>query len=199
MVGGGPNPSRSSPPLTLALCVAAAPPAARPRGATTLLRRLEQTHAAHAAVRHLLPAVPGAADVQAAYELTHQSVQQFIVTTHTEWFATIDPGLPRLLAAPLLTQDRADREPPRGRRPFSLQLQRRSGRARPLEHDSRRRRLAAASRRPAAGAAGLQLPSRQGAPSPNPLPPQTPPPNQRRPPPPQAACCLSTLPRSCCR
>ena len=48
-----------------------------------MLRRLQQTHAAHAAVRHLLPPVAGADDVLTTYELTHQAVQQLIVTTHT--------------------------------------------------------------------------------------------------------------------
>jgi hypothetical protein len=80
------------------------------QGATTLLRRLEQTHAAYAAVRHLLPPVPEAADTLTAYELTHQSVEQFVVNTHTKWFATIDPGLSKALQTPLLVQDKADRE-----------------------------------------------------------------------------------------
>jgi hypothetical protein len=80
------------------------------RAAATLLRRLESTHAAYAAVRDALPDVAGAGDVVTAYELTHHAVQQFIVTTHTEWFATVDPGLAKALQAPLLVQDRADRE-----------------------------------------------------------------------------------------
>lgn len=75
-----------------------------------LLRRLQATHAAHAAVRHLLPPVAEGAEALTSYELTHQAVQQFIVNTHTEWFATVDPGLGKLLAVPLLLQDRADRE-----------------------------------------------------------------------------------------
>lgn len=88
------------------------PSATTRRCASTLLRRLEATHAAHAAVRALLPPPPAAADVLSTYELTHQAVQQFIVTTHTEWFGTVEPSLGRALAAPLLAQDRAERERP---------------------------------------------------------------------------------------
>lgn len=80
------------------------------RYASTLLRRLEQTHAAHATVHGLLPSVPAATEVLSTYELTHQAVQQFIVTTHTEWFAMIEPSLSKALAVPLLVQDRSDRE-----------------------------------------------------------------------------------------
>ena len=61
-------------------------------------------------MRHLLPDVAEADDLLTSYELTHQSVQQFVVNTHTEWFATIDPGLSKALQAPLLLQDKADRE-----------------------------------------------------------------------------------------
>jgi len=85
--------------------------AKRNRGATTLLRRLQHTHAAYTAVRPLLPATPEAADTLESYQLTHQSVQQFIVNTHTEWFATIDPSLSTKLQAPLLVQDKADGGP----------------------------------------------------------------------------------------
>lgn len=45
-----------------------------------------------------------------AYELTHQSMQQYIVNTHTEWFNTIDNSISKQLQANLLVQDKADRE-----------------------------------------------------------------------------------------
>jgi hypothetical protein len=80
------------------------------RAANTLLRRLEQTHATLMTVKHMLPAVPEAADVLTAYELTHQSMQQFIVNTHTEWFNTIDNSISKQLQDNLLVQDKADRK-----------------------------------------------------------------------------------------
>jgi hypothetical protein len=61
-------------------------------------------------VKHMLPAVPEAADVLTAYELTHQSMQQFIVNTHTEWFNTIDNSISKQLQDNLLVQDKADRK-----------------------------------------------------------------------------------------
>lgn len=62
------------------------------------------------AVKHMLPSVPELADVLTAYELTHQSMQQFIVNTHTEWFNTIDNSISKQLQANLLVQDKADRK-----------------------------------------------------------------------------------------
>jgi hypothetical protein len=49
------------------ICLALAP-----RGAAALLRRLQGTHAAYAAVCHLLPEVPEAQEPLSSYELTHQ-------------------------------------------------------------------------------------------------------------------------------
>lgn len=60
------------------------------------------------AVKHMLPSVAEEADVLNAYELTHQSMQQFIVNTHTEWFNTIDNSISKQLQANLLVQDKAD-------------------------------------------------------------------------------------------
>eukprot|EP00879_Flechtneria_rotunda_P019356 GHRR01020328.1.p1 GENE.GHRR01020328.1~~GHRR01020328.1.p1 ORF type:complete len:1679 (+),score=578.13 GHRR01020328.1:143-5179(+) len=79
------------------------------RAAATLLRRLEQTHGVLIAVKPMLPSVPEEADALTAYELTHQSMQQFIVNTHTEWFNTIDNSISKQLQDNLLTQDKADR------------------------------------------------------------------------------------------
>lgn len=59
------------------------------------------------AVKHMLPAVPEAADTLMAYDLTHQALQQFIVNTHTEWFNTIDNSIAKSLHNNLLTQDKA--------------------------------------------------------------------------------------------
>ena len=78
------------------------------RMATSLLRRLEQTHAALMEVRSSLPAVPEAADVLNSYELAHQALQQFVVNTHTQWFNMIDPNLPKELQSNLLLQDRSE-------------------------------------------------------------------------------------------
>lgn len=80
------------------------------RAVSTLLRRLEQTHATLMTVKHMLPPVSEAADARTAYELTHQSMQQFIVNTHTEWFNTIDNSISKQLQDNLLVQDKADRE-----------------------------------------------------------------------------------------
>jgi hypothetical protein len=80
------------------------------RAASTLLRRLEQTHATLMTVKHMLPAVSEAADALTAYELTHQSMQQFIVNTHTEWFNTIDNSISKQLQDNLLVQDKTDRK-----------------------------------------------------------------------------------------
>ncbi|WIA33430.1 hypothetical protein OEZ86_006562 [Tetradesmus obliquus] len=79
------------------------------RAASTLLRRLEQTHATLITVKHMLPPVSEAADALTAYDLTHQSMQQFIVNTHTEWFNTIDNSISKQLQDNLLVQDKADR------------------------------------------------------------------------------------------
>lgn len=62
------------------------------------------------AVKHMLPVVAEEVDVLTAYELTHQSMEQFIVNTHTDWFNTIDNGISKQLQANLLVQDKADRE-----------------------------------------------------------------------------------------
>lgn len=80
------------------------------RAASTLIRRLEQTHTALLAVKHMLPSVAEEADVLTAYELTHQSMEQFIVNTHTDWFNTIDNSISKQLQANLLVQDKADRK-----------------------------------------------------------------------------------------
>jgi hypothetical protein len=80
------------------------------RAASTLLRRLEQTHATLMTVKHMLPSVPEGADALTAYELTHQSMQQFIVNMHTEWFHTIDNSISKQLQDNLLVQDKADRK-----------------------------------------------------------------------------------------
>jgi hypothetical protein len=80
------------------------------RAASTLLRRLEQTHVTLMTVKHMLPSVPEGADALTAYELTHQSMQQFIVNTHTEWFHTIDNSISKQLQDNLLVQDKADRK-----------------------------------------------------------------------------------------
>lgn len=62
------------------------------------------------AVKHMLPAVPEAADTLMAYDLTHQALQQFIVNTHTEWFNTIDNSISKQLQNSLLSQDKANGE-----------------------------------------------------------------------------------------
>jgi hypothetical protein len=61
-------------------------------------------------VKHMLPSVPEGADALTAYELTHQSMQQFIVNMHTEWFHTIDNSISKQLQDNLLVQDKADRK-----------------------------------------------------------------------------------------
>jgi len=58
-----------------------------------LLRRLEQTHACLAAVKHMLPSVQEEGDVLTAYQLTHQAMQQFIINMHNEWFHTFDSSI----------------------------------------------------------------------------------------------------------
>lgn len=65
-------------------------------------------------VKHVLPSVHEAADALTAYELAHQSMQQFIVNTHTEWFNTIDNSISKQLQDNLLVQDKADRKCNRG-------------------------------------------------------------------------------------
>lgn len=78
--------------------------------ATALLRRLEQSHGVLHDMQHCLPSVPELADVLTAYELTNQSIQQFVTNTHTQWFNSIDPSLSKQLQANLLLQDKADGE-----------------------------------------------------------------------------------------
>jgi dynein heavy chain len=78
------------------------------RSANCLLKRLEQSHTALMAVKHMLPAVPEAADTLMAHDLTHQALQQFIVNTHTEWFNTIDNSISKQLQNSLLSQDKAN-------------------------------------------------------------------------------------------
>jgi hypothetical protein len=80
------------------------------RAATSLLKRLEQLHAALMGVKHMLPVVPEAADALAAYELTHQALEQLMVNTHRDWFNTVDAGISKQLHNNLLVQDKADRE-----------------------------------------------------------------------------------------
>jgi len=78
-----------------------------------LLRRLEQTHACLAAVKHMLPSVQEEGDVLTAYQLTHQAMQQFIINMHNEWFHTFDSSISQRLQDNLLMQDKADSEFPR--------------------------------------------------------------------------------------
>lgn len=76
------------------------------RQAVYLLRRLEATHKTASAVRGLLPQVLEAAEVFAAYELAHASIEQFMHNVHNEWFQTIEAGIAKELQANLLTVDK---------------------------------------------------------------------------------------------
>lgn len=58
-------------------------------------------------VRYMLPQVPEADEVFAAYELAHGSIEQFMHNTHAEWFGTIEPSISKELQANLMTQDKA--------------------------------------------------------------------------------------------
>jgi hypothetical protein len=80
------------------------------RSATCLLKRLEHTHSALMAVRHMLPSVPDAAKTLNNYEQTHIALEGFIFSKHDEWFKTIDNSIKNHLQNSLLTQDKADRE-----------------------------------------------------------------------------------------
>lgn len=80
------------------------------RSATCLLKRLEHTHSALMAVRHMLPSVPDAAKTLKNYEQTHIALEGFIFSKHDEWFKTIDSSIKDHLQNSLLTQDKADRE-----------------------------------------------------------------------------------------
>ncbi len=54
--------------------------------------------------------VPEAADVFAAYDLAHASIEQFMHNMHNEWFQTIEPSIAKELQANLLTVDKAQGE-----------------------------------------------------------------------------------------
>jgi hypothetical protein len=152
--------------------------------------------------------------VLTSYDLTHQSVQQFVVSMHTEWFATIDPALSRALGAPLLVQDRADRE--------QWVVGAFSGRlncgcfavncVRCLDNIKRPSLLSSTALvssviccpastllAPKAHARSVGLICTQYAPQGTPTRARPPTPPHDAPPPPQAAFCPSTLPGSCCR
>ena len=82
------------------------------RYAMNLLRRLEATHKDVAGIRYMLPNVPEADEVFAAYGLAHGSIEQFVHNTHNEWFNTIESNIARELQANLMGVDKAA-----GRRP----------------------------------------------------------------------------------
>jgi len=78
------------------------------RHAMYLLHRLSATYNKAAQVRYMLPQVPEADEVFAAYQLAEASIQQFMHNTHSEWFTlTNEQSLQRELNANLLTVDKS--------------------------------------------------------------------------------------------
>lgn len=54
----------------------------------------------------MLPTVPEAAEVYAAYDVTIASLDSFIQATHLQWFDSVHTSVARELEHPLLTQDK---------------------------------------------------------------------------------------------
>ena len=51
----------------------------------------------------MLPSVPEAAEVHAAYDVTIASLDAFIAATHLQWFDSVQTSVARELERPLLT------------------------------------------------------------------------------------------------
>jgi hypothetical protein len=60
----------------------------------------------------MLPHVPEETDALSAYQVTRQALEQYKSNMHSAWFNTLEPGISKALATPLLLQDKAERARP---------------------------------------------------------------------------------------